>query len=69
MTQTDYTIKQAAAMLGCSPQTVMARIKAGRIGAWRLGGIGTYRIPADEVERARTEWVYKSDTRLGRICL
>jgi excisionase family DNA binding protein len=62
MTQTDYTIKQAAALLGCSPQTVMARIKAGHIKSWRLGGIGTYRIPADEVEKARTEWMYKPDT-------
>jgi excisionase family DNA binding protein len=62
MTQTDYTIKQAAAMLGCSTQTVVARIKAGRIKACRLGGIGPYRIPADEIEKARSGWPYKPDT-------
>ena len=59
---TDYTVKQAAALLGCSGQTVMARIKDGHIKAWRLGGIGKYHIPADEVEKARLEWMYKPDT-------
>ena len=31
MTHTDLTIKQAAALFGCSGQTVQAWIKAGRI--------------------------------------
>ena len=47
MTQTDLTIKQAAVLFGCSPQTVQAWIKAGRIKAYRLGGTGSYRVPCD----------------------
>jgi excisionase family DNA binding protein len=62
MTQTDLTIKQAAALFGCSPQTVQAWIKAGRIKAYRMGGIGSYRVPWAEVERVRAEWMYKPDT-------
>ena len=62
MTQTDYTIKQAAELFGCSTQTVQAWIKAGRIKAYRLGETGSYRIPGAEVERVRAEWAYKPDT-------
>ena len=61
MTQIDLTIKEAAALFGCSYQTVQAWIKAGRIKAYRLGETGSYRIPRAEVERVRAEWAYKPD--------
>ena len=61
MTQTDLTIKQAAKIFGCSPQTVQAWIKAGRIKAYRMGGTGSYRVPWAEVDRVRAEWLYKPD--------
>ena len=61
MNQTDLTIKQAAVLFGCSPQTVQAWIKAGRIKAYRMGGTGSYRVPWAEVERVRAEWMCKPD--------
>jgi len=41
-------IKEAAALLRCSPETVRRRVRAGQIPATRLGPAGSaIRIPAD----------------------
>ena len=55
MSQTDYSIKQAAALFACSPQTVQAWIKAGKIKAYQLGKRCAWRITAQEIERVRGE--------------
>ena len=61
----DFTVPQVAKTFSCSPGTVKAWIKQGRIKAYRLGGpLGRdYRIPWAEVERIKSEWTYSPETK------
>jgi excisionase family DNA binding protein len=62
-TRGDWTISQVAQRFSCAQQTVLNWINAGKIRAYRLGGNGSWRIPASEIERVRAEWVHRPDVR------
>lgn len=61
MNQTDFSIKQAATVFSCSTQTVQAWITAGKIRAYKLGGNGAWRIPAQEIDRVRGDWTQRQE--------
>lgn len=44
------TVREAARVLRCSPQTVYRAIKEGRVSAFRLREHGALRVPAFELE-------------------
>ena len=58
----DWTIAQVAERFSCKPQTVINWVVSGRLKAYRLGGDGAYRVPCAEVERAKSEWMYRPRT-------
>jgi excisionase family DNA binding protein len=57
----DYSIKQAAAVFACSYKTVQMWIAHGKIRAYRLGGNGAWRIPTQEIERVRGDWMWRRE--------
>lgn len=59
--RTDPSITQVAEYFSCGSETIYKLIRSGRLKAYRLGGDGAYRIPWAEVERAKSEWMYKPD--------
>lgn len=59
----DQSVTEVAEMFHCSNQTVLNWIASGKIKAYRLGGDGVYRIPWAEVERAKAEWMCRSQTQ------
>lgn len=44
-----FTVKEAARLLGCHPNTVYAYIEGGLIGTTRAGIKGRYRLNAEDV--------------------
>jgi excisionase family DNA binding protein len=45
------TVREAAAVLGQSKQTLYRRIERGELGALRLGATGPLRVPVSELVR------------------
>ena len=58
----DYTVRAAARVCSCTPETVQGWIATGKLRAYQLGGTGHYRIPASELDRVRSEWAVHPDT-------
>lgn len=57
MGEGDLSIKEVSSVLGCSPDTVARYLGAGEFpSAYRIGVIGPWRIPREDVESARERW-------------
>ena len=53
----DLSIKEVSSVLGCSPDTVARYVSAGEFpSAYRIGVIGPWRIPREDVDKARDRW-------------
>ena len=59
----DASVAEVARMCACSMESVRGWIGSGKVRAYRLGGDGAYRIPWQEIERIRREWMERAGDR------